>query len=276
MGKVYCSSDWHGSWDPAYKVLDFLEPDDKLFYLGDFADRGKDGVKIIQTLMKRPNTNFVLGNHDEFILQNIKNIEKETDEFLDLDPWNISNDLNLWMMNGGGSTFGDISRLSKEERYEIYTFIRNIPLMLYYDSPLGHSVILEHAGYSPFIMPKRTHDSLWDREHFYDDWEDDKTIEIREDGKELTAENTYLVHGHTPTQYLTFDYGYKDQPPLTKEQMKMKNMWYKTDTGNQYIPEVIRYCDGHKFDVDMCTIASGRIALLNLDTFETIYFDKGE
>ena len=269
MGKVYATSDWHGNWDPAYKVLDFLKPDDKLFYLGDFADRGKDGIKIIQTLMERPNTNFVLGNHDEFILQNIKDIEKETDEFLDLDPWNISNNLNLWMMNGGKSTFEAISQLPKKERCEIYAFIRNIPLILYYDSPLGHSVILEHAGHSPFIILKRTHDSLWDREHFYDDWEDDKTIE-------LTAENTYLVHGHTPVQYLTFDYGYKGQPPLTKEQMEMKNMWYKidVDTGIQYIPEVIRYCDGHKFDVDLCTIASGRIALLDLDTFETIYFDK--
>ena len=39
-------------------------------------------------------------------------------------------------------------------------------------------------------------------------------------------------------------------------------------------PEVIRYCDGHKFDIDMCTIASERIALIDLDTFEIKYFDK--
>ena len=38
-------------------------------------------------------------------------------------------------------------------------------------------------------------------------------------------------------------------------------------------PEIIRYCSGHKFDVDMCTIASDRISLLDLDTFEVIYFD---
>ena len=40
-----------------------------------------------------------------------------------------------------------------------------------YHSPLGHHVILEHAGYTPFDMPHRNHYPLWDREHFYDEWD---------------------------------------------------------------------------------------------------------
>ena len=83
----------------------------------------------------------------------------------------------------------------------------------------------------------------------------------------------YLVHGHTPVQYLKFDYGYNGQEPLSKEDLKFKRTW---DLNAIYKPEVIRYCDGHKFDIDMCTIVSGRIALLDLDTFEVIYFDEGE
>ena len=41
-------------------------------------------------------------------------------------------------------------------------------------------------------------------------------------------------------------------------------------------PKIIRYCSGHKFDIDMCTISTNRVMLLDLDTFEEIYFDVQE
>jgi hypothetical protein len=100
---------------------------------------------------------------------------------------------------------------------------------------------------------------VWDREHFHDKWQ-----------KEY--QNTYLVHGHTPMQYLKYEFGYEGQPPKTEEDILLRNTWYKEDTN--FIPEVIRYADNHKFCVDLCTIVSGRVALLDLDTFETIYFDE--
>ena len=60
---------------------------------------------------------------------------------------------------------------------------------------------------------------------------------------------------------------------MTKEDMIEKRKFMRGEP-IKYKPEIIRYCDGHKFCVDMCTVYSDRIALLDLDTFETIYFDK--
>ena len=83
--------------------------------------------------------------------------------------------------------------------------------------------------------------------------------------------NTYLVHGHTPVQYLKFKYGYKTMEPITKEERLHKHDWWKDKENTN--PKIIRYCNGHKFCVDLCTIVSNRIGLLDLDTFEEIYFD---
>ena len=67
---------------------------------------------------------------------------------------------------------------------------------------------------------------------------------------------------------------------FTKEEFADKNAWMCGDFLSCNKPNIIRYCDGHKFDIDMCTVVSGRIALLDLDTFEEIYIDgeipKGE
>jgi hypothetical protein len=83
----------------------------------------------------------------------------------------------------------------------------------------------------------------------------------------------YLVHGHTPVQFLKYEFGYKGQPPKTKEDIKAAHDWLYGDDTLCPKPTIIRYCDGHKFCIDMCTAVSNRIALLDLDTFEEIYFD---
>ena len=55
--------------------------------------------------------------------------------------------------------------------------------------------------------------------------------------------------------------------------MEIKRQWFENGIVD-WKPTIVRYCDGHKFDIDMGTIASDRIALLDLDTFEEYYFDK--
>jgi len=257
-GKVFCSSDWHGTGYLADKVFDFLKPDDTLYFLGDAIDRNPDGVKIFQALMDRPNTFYIKGNHDEMMARCIPSLYKD----------NLYNDLDLslWYSNGGSKTASALECLSKEDTYKIKKKIDTMPTELIYTSPAGHTVIMEHAGYTPFDIPHRSHDPLWDRDHFYDKWDNGFNK------NELNPDTTYLVHGHTPVQYLKYTYGYEGQEQLTKEEMKYKRIWY-LDNAPVPAPTIIRYCDNHKFDVDMCTIVSNRIALLDLDTFEEIYFD---
>lgn len=245
-GRCFAASDWHGCGKIANKIFDFLNPEDTLFFLGDAVDRGSDGVKILDALLKRPNTYFIKGNHEQFI------------EYCD-----ISYPNTLWInTNGGLQTYSALSEDTEKFLY-FQKRIKDMPLEIRYKSLKGHTVILEHSGYSPFTV-HRKHDPCWDREHFMDCW----AYVPQEE-----TENTYLVHGHTPVQYLKLIYGYIDQSPLTKEDLEHKREWCSGDYCS-FISTVIRYCDGHKFDIDLCTVASRRAVLLDLDTFEEIYFEE--
>lgn len=259
MGRTYSTSDWHGCGTIAQKVLNYLKEDDVLYYLGDCQDRGNDGLTILNALMIRPNTFYIQGNHDKMMADAIPYVVKDIEELEYPEGYGYE----LWLGNGGRHTLNNYEKITKIQWFNYRDFLNSCPLELIYNSPKGHSVILEHAGYTPFDLPHRKHDPLWDREHFYDKWNGSFNKE------NLDPNNTYLVHGHTPVQYLKFMYGYNGMEPLTKEEMKVKYTWDEVG----YIPKIIRYCDGHKFDIDMCTIVSNRIALLDLDTFEEIYFD---
>lgn len=249
IGRVFASSDWHGCGKVANKVLEFLKPEDTLFFLGDAIDRGTDGVAILDALFHRPNTFFLKGNHEKFF---------ECSPIHDPDL--------LWIgRNCGLATYYDLSK--DEEKYLRYQqIVKKLPTELIYESSYGHKVILEHAGYTPFNTGTRNHDPLWDRVHFIESWIPFYKEETPE------SDRTYLVHGHTPVQYLKYEYGYINQPSFTVKDFKDKRCWFKKGICDK--PEVIRYCEGHKFDIDMCTVISKRIALLNLNTFETLYFDE--
>jgi len=262
-GKVYCSSDWHGCWDVAKKVLDYLQPEDTLYYLGDATDRGESGVKIFQALMTRPNTFYIKGNHDEMMADAIPFVWAEIENI----NYYGGHQYGLWYQNGGDKTAQDFWKMTKEEVYAIKEAVDKMPTELRYKSPKGHTIIMEHAGYTPFDIPHRSHDPLWDRDHFYDRWSSGS-------GASEMVRDTYLIHGHTPVQYLKFMYGYNGEQPLTKEEMEQKQEWLHSHKMEfDWKPTILRYCDRHKFCVDLCTIVSNRIALLDLDTFEAIYFD---
>lgn len=262
MGRIFASSDWHGCLDPAKKVLDFLQPDDKLYFLGDAIDRGDHGFQIMTHLLNDDRVVYMLGNHEQMMLEAVKHMIQYKDEYFIA----YSHMDNNWIYgNGGSKTLEDMHYGEGIDLEYLYKRIKEMPNICDYTSKDGKKIILEHAGFTPdkngeLKWEDRHHDPVWDRDHFYDLW--------------TGAEDMYLVHGHTPVQYLKFEYGYLGQGPMSFDELKIKNAW--DDPSVHYIPEVIQYCDGHKFDIDMCTIASGRIALLDLDTFETIYFDEEE
>lgn len=267
MGKTYAMSDTHGCYIPFKKAMNFLQPDDKLYFLGDSTDRGPDGIKIFKELTSDDRVTYIRGNHDEMMMDSIPYCVKDINECGYCYSYN---GYSLWFSNGGRTTAQAFETMTINEIYDIREKIKTMPFEVTYASPAGYKIILEHSGYSPFVTPHRTHDPLWDRNHFYDEWSDGW------DHKGLDSEKTYLVHGHTPTQYLKYLYGYKDQPSKTKEDIEAGHNWMYGDDTLCPKPTIIRYCDNHKFCIDMCTIASGRIALLDLDTFEEHYFDTEE
>ena len=265
-GRVFCSFDWHGCGKVANQVLDWLSPEDTLYFGGDAIDRGPDGIEILNRLAARPNTILMRGNHEEMMARAIPYIIEDIKEYECFYDWT---GYLHWFQNGGKETAKAFLSMTEKQILKYKELIENMPTEIRYKSPNGHTVVLEHAGYTPVNIQHRSHDPLWDREHFYDRWNNGWEIEPGSN-----AEKIYLVHGHTPVQYMRLMFGYDGMEPLTANEMKHKTDWYEhKDTIK---PEVIRYCSGHKFNLDLCTIVSHRIALLDLDTFETIYFDEEE
>ena len=60
---IYAMSDLHGCYDLYIKMLDKINfsDEDTLYILGDVTDRGEDGIKILQDMMKRKNGGVIIG-----------------------------------------------------------------------------------------------------------------------------------------------------------------------------------------------------------------------
>lgn len=258
MGRKFVSSDWHGC-EVALKVFDFLQPDDKLYFLGDAIDRGPIGFTLLKKLLEDPRVEFIPGNHEEYFMEcypQMADDDWERDWSFRASEWAFS--------NGGIKTIEEIKeKYSDIEALKLAKQLKTLPkrIVLTLDT---HMVFLEHAGFTPAYVTPR-HDSLWDRTHFGEDW-----------GHNPNYKNTVVIHGHTPVQYLRFLYGYINMPKMTEKDFEIKEKFLEDDKtlNDIYKPEVLFYCNNHKIDIDMCTIASERVALLDLETLEPIYFDK--
>lgn len=87
-------SDLHGQYKLWKQIENFIQPEDKVFCLGDCADRGPEGWQIIKEVLATPNITYLRGNHEQFII--------------DEDFW-------LWTYNGGTSTIDAAESDTDEE-----------------------------------------------------------------------------------------------------------------------------------------------------------------
>lgn len=143
----------------------------------------------------------------------------------------------LWYMNGGYDTYQNIQRYKPKFIDKIFKVVEQLPIT-HIETYGGKLIILDHCGFTP----GHPYDELWDRYHLTDPWPEG-------------FDNVYIVHGHTPVQHL------------------WRKGVYTTTKG---IEDVVRYCDGHKIDIDLGCYATHKTCLLDLDTFEPIYFyDEG-
>lgn len=75
-GRNYAISDIHGMYGSYMDVIGGLEEKDTLYVIGDVVDRGKNGISILQDMMKRKNVKFILGNHEWQMIQVLDLIKK--------------------------------------------------------------------------------------------------------------------------------------------------------------------------------------------------------
>lgn len=238
MGKVYACSDLHGMYDLYRQVKKFLQPDDKVYFLGDAVDRGPQSWKTFHSIINDEQFIYIKGNHEDMLADAIT-------DYIESDG-RISNFCYGYFENGGVNTFESwLQNGAYEQWVEVLDCLSYLET---YTNIKGQKIFLSHAGFTPRkkTFEISTNELLWDRKHCGDNWITKKDFD-----------NIFVIHGHTPVDYLYQSHGYSQ--PREGEQ---RVFWYCSDTNN------IK----HKCDIDLGCWVSNKIALLDLDTFEEHYF----
>ena len=145
----------------------------------------------------------------------------------------------LLASNGG---FETLTELLYEDRPETWiSMLAKLPTHTTYTNKNGQKIFLCHAGCNlwadePEVIPD-DHDLIWDRVHY---------ISTKSD----LMSDTIVVHGHTWVNYI-------------KEDLNMKN------TENEFL----FYTNNKKICIDLGTFHTSKAGILNLDTFEAVYFN---
>lgn len=232
----YAFSDLHGQYELWKQIVNYIGDSDEVYCLGDCIDRHRGGAQILLEMSADERFTLLKGNHEQMMCEYFSS--DETSKY------------NIWLMNGGHYTLDELEENNFRDLEYLLEYISESKDEIVIEGAQG-SLTLDHCGYTPGII----HERYWDRNHFIDPW--------------FEASTDYMIHGHTPVQYLEFYYDH----------------WGNNDliTVNRYVdieaiaeavePKVFTYCKGHKIDIDMGSAFSYRAALLDLDTLEPIYFD---
>jgi len=186
--KKFVIGDVHGRIEALKEVLKKSKFDydkDKLIVLGDVCDGGYNTYEVIEELLKIKNLVLVLGNHDLWLLQHIKN------------GWAGE----LWLQQGGANTLrsygGEVERAPWFlDNHIVKTSDINIPVThqeflnrgVYYHEE--DNMVFVHGGFNPNI-PIEDNDLntlIWDR----------SLIERCKNGRKLKWDKVFV--GHTTTQ----------------------------------------------------------------------------
>ena len=186
----YVCSDIHGFYNRYITLLEklILKDDDTLFILGDAIDRGPDGIKILQDIMKRKNIVFFIGNHEYMML----------DYLNDIATYGRPLSKN-WLRdcNGGRTTLSAFEALSENEKKEILEFLNNSYLQKKVTID-GNDFMLCHTFYNRHkkdLLYKDASDEEINALVWYSPFRDD---ELFVNPRNYEQKYTFIV-GHVPT-----------------------------------------------------------------------------
>ena len=182
--KIFVISDLHGQYDLFLKLLEKinLKREDLLVIMGDICDRGEKSYEIYMKCMKMIklgyNLKFILGNHEDMLLEDLENDY----------PLRYETEFSLYR----NSKY--FNKKSMEEWYEenffkqikwLVKWLKNCPLII-----SGNESIFVHAGLDlQTKLEKQERETvLWTREEF---WIDEESVL-----EEYRSKNIYF--GHTP------------------------------------------------------------------------------
>lgn len=182
----FVCSDVHGYYGRFRMLLKEIEfsDNDTMYILGDVIDRGSQGIKMLQHVMKSPNIHMIMGNHEDMMISYINKDKRYCS------PYSENYMLQLWYQNGGMHTQENFMNLCPEERDAIAKFLSKLPHELNINVG-GKDFRLVHgfpANRKDFKNDEDYHNSiLWDRP------ERDESFNI--------PENQTVILGHTPTAF---------------------------------------------------------------------------
>jgi hypothetical protein len=146
--------------------------------------------------------------------------------------------------NGGYSTFDAIcAEYPNENFHELVTELYNLPYSAKYVNQNGIVITLVHSG----SISVRNEDKVWDRKHLN---------ETKWKGKDYEM----IIHGHTPIELIIYDWRKSGSPLLqdAKDYEEGSALWY---------------CGNHKVCLDTGAYWTGKIVVLDLDTFDEHIFE---
>lgn len=177
MGRYFACSDLHGMYELYEQICRFLNPDDRVIFLGDAADRGSKGWQLLKDIAENPQWTSLMGNHEDMLLGAMLH---ELDVCYDPDA------TYLLYSNGGYQTLEDWMQEGRDRKW--ITYLARLPLIEHYTNKDGKSIFLTHAGFTPgadgiHFKPLDRTRLYWDREHIKDEW---------------VCGDAIIIHGHTP------------------------------------------------------------------------------
>ena len=248
---VYAASDWHGCYWVWEKVKEILKPEDKLYFLGDAADRGHDGWRMIKELLSDPRIIYIKGNHEDLLVKAIGNYTPREDK----EDYFWDKNMEVWFWNGAEPTYNAFcDDPNKEEKVKILKQIKTLPFCANYVNTQGLNIFMCHAGCEgDDIDSLSEYDAIWDRNHwlFPETWYGD--------------DNTIIVHGHTPISLMI-----KEQEFYVRRIGKKG----KYISMPKYNIGTYWYGRGHKVCIDTGTFWDNIAILFNLDTYKEIFITK--
>ncbi len=252
---TYASSDWHGCYWIWKQIKNILQPEDKLYFLGDACDRSDDGWQIIKELLADPRVVYLIGNHEDLLVKAIGNITP--DSFND-NVYRWDRNMDLWFYNGGESTYNAImedNTITATQKIYIIHQLKELPFAAGYINKKGQQVQLSHSGYDDFNLGSEEQ-FIWDRNHlmFYDSWNGEN--------------NEIIVHGHTPIELMIEEQQHNVEW-LTEKHMREGVL------GDHFVEpqpwdghSAYWYAKNHKVNIDTGAVWNNTSVLLNLDTWE--------
>ena len=180
---VYAISDLHGCLE-VYKVLkkQILQPEDKVYCLGDCGDRGPEPWKTIKAIASDKQFIYLKGNHEDMLVKAAKEI---------IDDERGNKNQRLLASNGGGKTLDQL--IVNDMPEEWIKYLQKLPTYAQYTNVNGQQIFLCHAGCTdPYGcgLPN-DEDLMWDRDHYFD--------------HPKFCGDAIVVHGHTPFWYIAED-----------------------------------------------------------------------